>query len=157
MNALAVAEQHASALRAYRHNPAYQLQGMQEMIQKLSVKDVEIRPGFGQTDFGYTHPIVNPHNQTVVCTAAMTEVDLENVALEMRDDTAGDAADGESEPDMASEPRKPSGRGRQRINESAHAHIPCQRLWRDYLFVGSEASMAPLGQMAELTITDGTK
>jgi Ca2+-binding EF-hand superfamily protein len=86
MNALAVAEQHASALRAYRHNPAYQLQGMQEMIQKLSVKDVEIRPGFGQTDFGYTHPIVNPHNQTVVCTAAMTEVDLENVALEMRDD-----------------------------------------------------------------------
>eukprot|EP00966_Prymnesium_polylepis_P269801 6232496-Prymnesium_polylepis.3 len=37
------------------------------------------------------------------------------------------------------------------INESSHAHIPCQQLWRDYLFVGTSHSMAPLAQMAEDT------
>ena len=38
-----------------------------------------------------------------------------------------------------------------RINESSHAHIPCQRLWRDYLYVGTQRAMTPLAEMSETT------
>lgn len=40
---------------------------------------------------------------------------------------------------------------RRNISIHDHKHVPCQRLWRDYLFVGNAASMEPLAQMAERT------
>lgn len=40
---------------------------------------------------------------------------------------------------------------RRNISESSHAHIPCQRLWRDYIFLGAPISMKPLAEMALAT------
>ena len=83
--AAAVVGEHATALKNFRANPSYQLRGMADMIKKLSVKDVEMCPVFGQTDFEYKHHISNPHDHVVVCMASTTSVDLDNVALEMRE------------------------------------------------------------------------
>ena len=84
MTEMPAAEAHASALRSYRLKKAYQLQGMQSIIEKYSVKHVEMRPMYGQTDFTFAHAIDNPHDHVVVCMASITAIDVEQVAMEKR-------------------------------------------------------------------------
>ncbi|KAL1521445.1 hypothetical protein AB1Y20_021109 [Prymnesium parvum] len=39
---------------------------------------------------------------------------------------------------------------RRGVNDTAHAHIPCQRLYMDQLFVGTPRSMRPLSEQVEV-------
>ena len=84
--AAALAEEHSSALKHFWHNPGYQMLGIHQIIQKLSVKEIEMRPIFGQVDFECKHHVTNPHEQVVLCMAAITHTMVENIAPELRDD-----------------------------------------------------------------------
>lgn len=82
----AVTQDHTSALKAFRQNPAYQMQDMQHMIQQMSVKHVQICPVFGRANCEFKQPIENPHDHIVVCMATITRVDVDTIPLEMRED-----------------------------------------------------------------------
>ena len=82
----AVAQDHASALKAFRQNPAYRMQDMRQIIQQLSVQHVQMYPVFGQSKCEHKQAIENPHDHIVVCMAAITQVDADKIPLEMRED-----------------------------------------------------------------------
>ena len=82
----AVTQDHASALKAFRQNPTYQMQDMQHMIQQISVKHVQICPVFGHSNCEFKQSIENPHDHIVVCMATITRVEVDKIPLEMRED-----------------------------------------------------------------------